>query len=143
MSIIKWEPFQMDDLLNDFLDREYVPVVPTVNKFVPPINIYDDKDNVYVDVAVSGYNPDNIELDVQDGVLTIKGNMEKKREIEEKNYYRKEIRMGSFARQIALPSEVYGEKAEANFDNGVLKISIPKKEEIKPKKIEIKIKDKK
>ena len=143
MSIIKWEPFQMDDLLDDFLDREYVPVVPTVNKFVPPINIYDDKDNVYVDVAVSGYNPDNIELDVQDGVLTIKGNMEKKREIEEKNYYRKEIRMGSFARQIALPSEVYGEKAEANFDNGVLKISIPKKEEIKPKKIEIKIKDKK
>ena len=143
MSIIKWEPFQMDDLLDDFLDREYVPVVPTVNKFVPPINIYDDKDNVYVDVAVSGYNPDNIELDVQDGVLTIKGNMEKKREIEEKNYYRKEIRMGSFARQIALPSEVYGERAEANFDNGVLKISIPKKEEIKPKKIEIKIKDKK
>jgi len=143
MSIIKWEPFQMDDLLDDFLGRDYVPVVPTVNKFVPPINIYDDKDNVYVDVAVSGYNPENIELDVQDGVLTIKGNMEKKREIEEKNYYRKEIRMGSFARQIALPSEVYGDKAEANFDNGVLKISIPKKEEVKPKRIEIKIKDKK
>ena len=133
----------MDDLLDDFLGRDYVPVVPTVNKFVPPINIYDDKDNVYVDVAVSGYNPENIELDVQDGVLTIKGNMEKKREIEEKNYYRKEIRMGSFARQIALPSEVYGDKAEANFDNGVLKISIPKKEEVKPKRIEIKIKDKK
>ena len=122
-----------------FLDRDYVPVVPTVNKFVPPINIYDDKDKVYVDVAVSGYNPENIELDVQDGVLTIKGNMEKKREVEEKNYYRKEIRMGSFARQIALPAEVFGEKAEANFDNGVLKISIPKKEELKPKKIEIKI----
>lgn len=139
MSIIKWEPFQMDDLLDDFLDKEYVPVVQTVNKFVPPINIYDDKDNVYVDVAISGYNPENIEINVQDGVLTIKGNMEKKREIEEKNYYRKEIRMGSFARQIALPTEVYGEKSEANFDNGVLKISIPKKEEIKSKKIEIKI----
>lgn len=143
MSIIKWEPFQMDDLLDNFLDREYVPVVPTVNKFIPPVNIYDDKDNVYVDVAVSGYNPDNIELDVQDGVLTVKGNMEKKREIEEKNYYRKEIKMGSFSRQIALPSEVYGERAEANFDNGVLKISIPKREEVKPKRIEIKIKDKK
>lgn len=143
MSIIKWEPFQMDDLLDDFLGRDYVPVMPTVNKFVPPINIYDDKNNVYVDVAISGYSPENVELDVQDGVLTIKGNMEKKREVEEKNYYRKEIRMGSFARQIALPTDVIGEKAEANFDNGVLKISIPKKEEAKTKKIEIKIGDKK
>lgn len=143
MSIIKWEPFQMDDLLDDFLERDYMPVVQSVNKFVPPINIYDDKSNVYVDIAVSGYSPENVELDVQDGILTIKGNMEKKREVEEKNYYRKEIRMGSFARQIALPTDVIGEKAEANFDNGVLKISIPKKEEGKTKKIEIKIRDKK
>ena len=143
MSIIKWEPFQIDDLLDNSFERDFFPVVQSVNKFIPPINIYDDKDNVYVDIAVSGYSPENVELDVQDGILTIKGNMEKKREVEEKNYYRKEIRMGSFARQIALPTDVIGEKAEANFDNGVLKISIPKKEETKAKKIEIKIKDKK
>ena len=143
MAIVKWEPFQLDDFFDDFFDRDLVPVLPTVNKFIPPINIYDDKDNVYVDVAISGYNPDNIELNVQNGVLTIKGNTEKKREIEEKNYYRKEIRTGSFVRQIALPTDVYGDKAEATFDNGVLKISIPKKEEVKPKKIDIKIKEKK
>jgi HSP20 family protein len=142
MSIIKYNPFnEMDNLWEDFFNEgKFIPVVPKTSMMMPPVDVYDDKDNVYVDVALSGIDPKDVNIEIENGTLTIKGNLEKKTEIDEINYYKKEIRKSSFARQIALPADVYSEKADAVYENGVLKISIPKKEEIKPKRIEVKIK---
>ena len=79
-------------------------------------------------------------IEIENGILSVSGNVEKKTEIDEKNYYKKEIRKSAFSRKVSLPSEVDGEKAQATYENGVLKISVPKKNETKSKKIEIKIK---
>jgi len=142
MSIIKYNPFnEVDNIWDDFFnDGKFIPVIPNSVSMMPPMDVYDDKDNVYVDVALSGVDPKDVNIEIENGLLCVSGNIEKKTEIDEKNYYKKEIRRSAFSRKVALPSEVNGEKAEASYENGVLKISIPKKDEVKPKKIEVKIK---
>ena len=88
-------------------------------------------------------SPDgNIELDIsiENNILYIKGESEKKSEVEDKNYYRKEIRQGSFFRSVPLPTRVVGDKASASVEDGVLKIVIPKAPKAKPKSIKIKTK---
>lgn len=142
MSIVKYNPFnEVGNIWDDFFDDDkFIPVVPRVANNIPPIDVYDDKENVYVDVALSGIDPKDVNIEIENNLLSISGNIEKKTEIDEKNYYKKEIRRSSFARKVALPAEVNSEKTQAVYENGVLKISIPKIEEKKSKKIEIKIK---
>jgi HSP20 family protein len=105
--------------------------------FAPAIDMYEDKDDVVVEVQLGGIDPDKVDISIENNVLTIKGESEKKSEIDENNYYRKEIRRGSFYRAIALPTKVESEKAEAINQDGILKISVPKAAEIKPKTIKI------
>jgi len=142
MSIIKYNPFnEVENVWGDFFDDDkFVPMVSRPVSMMPPMDVYDDKDNVYVDVALSGVDPKGVNIEIENGVLSVSGNVEKKTEIDEKNYYKKEIRKSAFSRKVSLPSEVDGEKAQATYENGVLKISVPKKNETKSKKIEIKIK---
>ena len=106
--------------------------------FTPALDIYEDKDSVIVETQLAGVDPDKVEIAIENDVLSIKGESEKKSEIEEKNYYRQEIRRGSFYRSVQLPAHVVGDKANAEARDGVLKISIPKAPEAKPKTIKIK-----
>ncbi len=142
MSIVKYNPFnEVENIWDGFFDdNKFIPIVPKAATNIPPMDVYDDKDNVYVDVALSGIDPKDVNIEIENNLLCVSGNIEKKTEIDEKNYYKKEIRRSSFSRKVALPAEVNSEKTQAIYENGVLKISVPKKEEIKPKKIEIKIK---
>ncbi len=142
MSIIKYNPFnEVENLWDNFFnDDKFIPMASRSIPMMPPMDVYDDKDNVYVDVALSGVDPKDVNIEIENGLLCVSGNVEKKTEIDEKNYYKKEIRRSAFSRKIALPSEVDSEKAQATYTNGVLKISVPKKNEAKSKKIEVKIK---
>lgn len=140
MSIIKWNPFlgenyfdEMDKMMSDFL-----PAVRGNNGFMPAIDMYEDKDNVIVETQLAGIDPEKIDISIENDVLCIKGEGEKKTEVEEKNYYRKEIRRGGFYRSIPLPTRVLGDQASALADGGILKISVPKAPEAKPKSIKIK-----
>jgi len=142
--LIKWTPFlepfeDMDKMFSDFM--------PTVSGrqtgFMPAVDIYEDKNNVIVETQLAGVDPEKVDISIENDVLIIKGESEKKREVEEKNYYRKEIRRGGFYRSVPLPAHVLGEKASAEAVDGVLKISIPKAPEAKPKMIKIKTKTKK
>lgn len=108
--------------------------------FVPAINIYQDKDNVMVETLIAGVDPKNVEISVENDVLTISGKTQMKSDIKREDYYRKEIREGSFTRSVILPMQVKGDKAEASYDKGILKIRLPKAEAAKPKKIAIKVK---
>lgn len=150
MPIIKWRPFK--DLekpfspfrLPDFLEEEeWVPFVPTFREQEPAVDIYQDKNNVYVEIPLAGIKPENVEISIEDDVLTVQGKSEEKKEIKEKDYLRKEIRRGAFRRVIKLPVEVKGEKATAEFESGLLKITIPKitKAAPKAKRIPIKVKN--
>jgi len=105
--------------------------------FVPALDVYQDKDNVIVETPLPGIDPEQVNISVENDVLTIEGSTEKKSEVDEKNYYRKEVRYGSFHRAVFLPASVNGEGAHAAYQNGVLKIIIPKEERLKPKQIKI------
>jgi len=110
--------------------------------FVPAIDVYEDKDNVLVETPLPGIDPDKVNISVENDVLTIEGSSEKKSELDEKNYYRREVRSGSFHRSVALPIPVYGNRAKAEYHEGILKIIIPKEEQAKPKSVKIEIKKK-
>ena len=140
MAIIRWNPFfepfnEMDKYLTNFPADKQVG-------FVPSFDIYQDKDNLMLETPLVGIKPEDISISIENNVLTLAGKTEKKSEVDEKNYYRKEIRSGSFHRSIALPLPVSGDKAKAEYEDGILKIIIPKEEKIKPKSVKIEIKKK-
>lgn len=110
--------------------------------FTPAVDMYEDKDNVVVETQLGGIDPEKVDISIENNVLTIKGESEKKSEVDDKNYYRKEIRRGSFYRSIPLPTKVDGETASAVNEDGVLKITVPKAPEVKPKTIKIQTKKK-
>lgn len=137
MSLIKWAPFFSEDEM----DKAFGDFLPAIRGeqfgFTPAVDVYEDKDNIIVETQLAGIDPEKVDISVENNILCLKGESEKKSEIDEKNYYRKEIRRGSFYRSIALPSKVDSEKATASNEGGMLKIVIPKAPEVKVKKIQI------
>lgn len=106
------------------------------------MDVYEEGDNVVVKLKAPGFKEKNMDITIEDGVLTITGKSEKKEEEEDndRKYYRKEISSQSFTRRVDLPVRVKAEEAEAVFKNGVLELTLPKAEEAKPKSIKIKMK---
>jgi HSP20 family protein len=139
MSLIKWTPFFADGF--DDIDKDFADMLPAVrsNKFgfTPAVDVYEDKNDIIVETQLAGINPDDVKISIENNNLIIKGESEKKSEVDEKNYYRKEIRRGSFFRSVSLPAKVMGDDAKAVAEDGVLKITIPKAAEIKTKTIKI------
>src|SRR3989344_6121878 len=134
MSIVKWRP--MLDPFSDF-DKFFEEWGGGAQGFVPALDVYQDADNVIVETPLPGIDPSDVNISVENDVLTIEGSSERKSEVDEKNYYRQEVRSGSFHRAVALPASVSGEKAGAEYKDGMLKITIPKEEKAKPKQIRI------
>ncbi len=139
-----WRPFQdlkkeMDRLWQEFFGKSYLPERWEVVEWAPAVDVSETEDEVIVKADLPGVKPEEIEINLVDNVLTIKG--EKKRETEEKkeNYYRVERYYGSFMRAIQLPSEVDVEKVKAQYKDGVLKVTLPKKPEAKKKLIKVEI----
>ncbi|MFH1744824.1 MAG: Hsp20/alpha crystallin family protein [bacterium] len=141
MSLIKWSPF-----FSDFEDMEKIfselAPAPYGGKagFVPAIDMYEDKENVIVETQLAGIDPDKVDISIKNDVLCIRGEGEKKSEVDDKNYYRKEIRRGSFFRSVQLPAHVINDKATAVAEDGVLKISVPKAPTDEEKTIKIETK---
>jgi len=140
MPLVKWSPFMepFGDLDKVFEDLKK----GSVAGFAPAIDMYEKGNNVIVEAELPGIDPEKVDISVEDDVLTIKGKTEKKSEVEEKNYYRKEMQAGSFYRSVLLPAHVQGDKAEANFEEGVLKITIPKEKAKEAKKVKVTAKKK-
>lgn len=111
--------------------------------FTPAVNVYEDKDNVVVETPLAGVDPEKVDIEIEDNVLKISGSAQSKSEVDDKDkhFYRKEIRSGSFYRAVALPKSVEGSKAEASFKNGVLKVTVPKSDQAKPRTIKVKTVD--
>ncbi len=105
----------------------------------PAVDIYEKGKEIFIETTLAGIDPEKVEVSIENDILTLQGKMEKKSEVEEKNYYRREISIGSFYRQIPLPKAVLGDKAVATYENGVLRVSVPKTPEKKSKKINVKI----
>lgn len=134
MSLIKWSPFfEPFDEADEGLQEMRSALMPASRSgtggLIPLVDVYEVQDALMVEAPMPGIDPKNIELSIDHGVLSIKATNERKTEIDEKTYYRKEVRHGTVFRQIALPSPVQEDAAEANYENGVLKIRLPKRPE--------------
>lgn len=143
MPIVKWRP-RWASLLDEDFDRffEDFPAMPRemAKNFVLAVDIYEKDDKVVVEAPLAGVDPNDVEISIEKNVLTIAGKSERKREVDEKNFYRKEVRYGSFFRSVPLPASVKGEEATAVSEDGMLKIEVPKAEEEKKKTIKIEVK---
>lgn len=106
--------------------------------FTPALDMYQTKDAVVVETPLPGIDPSKVAVTVENDVLTIQGQTQHTSEVDEKNYYRKEVRKGSFFRTVSLPTHVKGDSAQASYQNGVLTITIPKAPTAKPKTIKVK-----
>ncbi len=105
----------------------------------PTVDLYEEKDDIVVKAELPGLEKDNIEVDLSDNRLTIRGEKKQEEEVKRENYYRSERSYGSFSRTLELPSEVQTDKVKAAFKNGVLEIRLPKTEEAKKKPTKIKV----
>jgi len=105
----------------------------------PALDVYEEKDDVVAKAELPGLSKEDIEVNLTDSTLTIKGEKKKEEEIKEKDYYRCERSYGSFARTLELPSTVKADQVSASFKNGVLEIRMPKTEEAKKKEVKVKI----
>lgn len=138
MSLMRWAPL-MDPFegFDEFFNR--FPQISGDKSFIPAVDVFEKDNNVVVKTSLPGIDLKDVEVSVEKGILTIKGETKKEHEVDEKNYYRKEIRSGSFYRSVSLPASVKEDAVTAEFEDGVLKITCPKKTPTKAKKVAVKI----
>lgn len=140
MPLIPWRPF-WDLWEEDWPEMEWprwgrrLPMIRS-----PRMDIYEDNGNVVAEVALPGADPKNVEVEVEGNVLRVEAKTKEKKEEKKKGYYRKELSEGFYKRAVPLPIDVIGEKAKAEFKEGVLKVVIPKVKSEKEKKKGVKIK---
>ncbi|MFH2036383.1 MAG: Hsp20/alpha crystallin family protein [Candidatus Zixiibacteriota bacterium] len=128
----------LDPILEDFFS---IPSVfdRKIDGFTPKVNITETADSLKFSFEVPGINKDDIKVVVANQVLTVSGKRESHQKTEKENLIREEIYSGSFERQFTLPDSINSEAIKANCKNGILEVTLEKKEEVKPKEIEVKI----
>jgi HSP20 family protein len=128
----------MDRLFDDAFTR---PINPRDGGWTSPaVDMYQTDDEVVVRAALPGFKSDEVQINVTGDVLTLRGETKHEEEQKERAWHIREHRWSSFERSIALPTEVRADKAVADFENGILTITLPKAEEVKPKTITVKTK---
>lgn len=129
----------MDRMLNNFYDDGELGFSEPLNLRIP-LDVMENDEEFIVKADVAGIDPDNIEITYTDNNLSIKAEMSEEREEkgEEGRYHLRERRYGTFSRTISMPGTVDVENIQAESENGVLKLHLPKKEEVKPRRIELK-----
>ncbi len=146
--LTRWDPFQEMLNLRRTVDRLFDNVSPDHEWAQPAmwglaVDMVENKDDFVVKASVPGINPDDLEVSYSDDTLTIKGEIKEEKEAKEDQYHLRERRYGSFMRSIVLPTKIKGDAIEASYQNGVLTLRLPKAEEVKPKRISIKVGDQK
>jgi len=127
------------DLFDWFFDDFSVPELPeAMRKWVPAFDVSETEDEVIVKAEVPGMDIKDIDITLTDGLLTIRGERKLEKDDKKENYHRIERQFGSFSRSLNVGADVRADAIEANYKDGVLTVSLPKSEEKKPKKIEIK-----
>jgi len=145
-DIVEWKPFrevsrlrrEMDRLWDEFFGPGRRAFRPLEAEWAPAVDVSETPDKVVVKAEIPGMEAKDIDISLSGDVLTIKGEKKSEREEKKENYHLVERSYGSFSRSLSMPVAVDADKIEANYKKGVLTITCPKKEEAKPKAIEIK-----
>ena len=146
-NLIRWEPARemmtlreaMDRLFDDAFTRP-LSIRDGWSMTSPAIDMYQTENDVIVKASLPGIKAEEVQINITGDVLTLKGETKQEEERNDKAWHIHEQRFGSFERSIALPTTVKTDKAEASFENGILTITLPKADEVKPKTINIKAK---
>ncbi len=109
----------------------------TAGTFMPAADVYEDEHNVVLKLEIPGVNEDDLKVSVENNILTIQGERKFEKEEKEENFHRIERRYGSFTRTFKLPNTVDSDRVEAGYDKGILKITLAKRAEAKPKQIKV------
>ena len=151
MAIERWQPFSelmslrqaMDRLFEDSIVLPSRGLAALSEVAAPALNVYQTPTEVVLKAALSGLKPEDVSIDITGETLTIKGESKAEQEIKKENYLYQERRYSAFSRSVVLPSGLKTDKAEATMEDGILTLTIPKVEEVKPKNISVKAKEKK
>ena len=145
MGLTRWES-EMDRMMDDFFGRRMRPWLPErwlrggdTEITTPAVDVYEEKDEIVVKAELPGMEKNDIEVNISDSELTLKGEKKKEEKIEEEDYFRCERSYGSFVRSVELPTGVQADKVKASFKNGILEVRLPKTEEAKTKEIKVKV----
>jgi HSP20 family protein len=151
MAIERWHPITdlmslrqaMDRLFEDSYVRPSRALTGVDGVGTAALDVYQTPDEVVVKAAVPGCKPEDVSIDITGDTLTIKGETKAEQEIKREDYLYQERRYGSFSRTVILPGGLKSDRAEATIEDGILTLSIPKAEEVKPRAISVKAKEKK
>jgi HSP20 family protein len=144
MAITRWDPFRdvlslqnrMNSLFQEF-ERGQGETGAVTAAFVPPVDIYEDEHKIVLKLEVPGLTEKDLDIQLENQVLTVKGERKFEKEEKEQNFHRIERRYGSFYRSFTIPNTVDPESVKAGYDAGVLKIELAKRAEAKPKQIKV------
>jgi HSP20 family protein len=151
MAIERWHPFTelmslrqaMDRLFEDSFVRPSHVLTSLGEVAAPALDIHQTPSEVVVKAALPGVKPEDVSIDITGDTLTVKGESKAEQEIKREDYLYQERRYGAFSRSVVLTNGLKPDKAEATMEDGVLTLTIPKAEEVKPKAIKVKAKEKK
>lgn len=146
MDLIRWNPWnemvsmreRMNALFNDSLFRpDRREDDAAMGLWYPSVDMFEKDDQVVIKAELPGLEKKDINLEINNGVLTLKGERKYDNEVKEGNFYRREMSYGKFIRSFTLPAEVDADKIKAEFQNGLLTVEVPKSEAQKPKQIKV------
>ncbi len=145
-NLTRWEPVREMMTLREAMDRLFDDAFTRPLNLrdggwsTPAVDMYQTDDEVVVKAAIPGFKADEVEINVTGDVLTLRGEMKHEEEKKDKAWHIREQRWGTFERSVTLPTDVKADKASADFEDGILTITLPKAEEVKPKTITVKAK---
>jgi HSP20 family protein len=150
MAIVRWEPFRdlvsIQDRMNRLFDESFRGINRgaseedwSLGAWAPAVDIYEKDGNIVLKAELPGVDPKDVDVRVENNVLTLRGERKFDEEVQKDSYHRVERSYGLFTRSFTLPNVVDTEKIKAEYKDGVLRMTLPKKDEAKPKQISISV----
>lgn len=147
-NLIRWQPMSetvtlrdaMDRLFDEAFTRPWSQTESGRYRMAPTLDMFETENDVVVKAALPGMKPEEVDINVTGEMLSIKGEIKEQNESKDKAYHIREHRWGAFERTIGLPTAIVPDKAKAEFENGILTVTLPKADEVKPKTITVKAK---
>src|SRR3712207_6260667 len=146
MSIVRYDPFrdlrslqdEVNRLFSTNLSRAFGDEGIARGAWMPNVDIYENKDQIVLEAELPGMNREDFDLSIENNIITLRGERRFEKKDDGDNYHRVERAYGTFTRSFTLPQTVSAETAAAEYKNGVLRVTLPKREEVKARRIEIK-----
>ncbi len=151
MAIVRWEPFRdlltLQDRMNRLFDASYGTMRgrgaeddwALGGSWAPAVDIYEKEGNIVLKAELPGIDPSDVDIRVENDVLTLRGERKLDEEVKKESYHRVERSYGSFTRSFTLPNVVDTQNIKAEFKDGVVRVTLPKREEAKPRQIQINV----